>query len=195
MNVTVSRTPIEGVLIITPDVFRDERGFFMESYHRRVLQDQGVDLQFVQDNHSRSRRGVLRGLHYQNASAPQYRLVRCTVGEIFDVIVDLRVGSPTFGEHLGLRLSAENQWQVLMPPEVAHGFQVLSETAEVQYKVSGHHHPAAERSLAWNDPDLRLPWPITPPFVSARDKQAPSLASYLLEPDFFYRRDTYGLTA
>ncbi len=184
MDIEVIRTALNGVLIIKPDSFRDERGFFMESYHSGKFMEHGLDLTFVQDNHSRSRHGVLRGFHYQDATAPQYRLVRCTVGEIFDVVVDLRLGSPTFGQYIGIGLSAENQWQLLIPPEFAHGFEVLSDVAEVQYKVTAHHHPAAERALAWNDPDVSVRWPIPTPILSDKDRRAPSLGEYLANPAF-----------
>ena len=137
MDVTVSTTDFEGVLVLRPDAFEDNRGFFMESYHQQKLRKRGVDLTFIQDNHSRSHQGVLRGFHYQDSSAPQTRLVRCTVGEIFDVIVDLQIGSPTFGKYFGIRLSAENRQQLLIPPQFAHGFVVLSSVAEVQYKCTG----------------------------------------------------------
>jgi len=184
MDIRVTPTAIDGVLVIEPDCFCDDRGFFMETYHRAKMREQGLDLTFVQDNHSRSTRGVLRGLHYQDATAPQTRLVRCTVGEIFDVVVDLRVGSPTFGRYLGVRLSATNRKQLLMPPEFAHGFLVLSDVAEVQYKCTGHHSPAGERSLAWNDPDVAIEWPASAPTLSARDAHAPLLRDYLADPAF-----------
>jgi len=184
MDVTVSKTDFEGVLVLRPDAFEDDRGFFMESYHQQKARRQGVDLTFVQDNHSRSRQGVLRGFHYQDSTAPQTRLVRCTVGEIFDVIVDLQMGSPTFGKYFGIRLSAENRQQLLIPPQFAHGFVVLSPVAEVQYKCTAHHVPAAERSLAWNDPDIAVAWPVPEPFLSERDKAAPSLKDYLKQPAF-----------
>jgi len=187
VDICVATTALEGVLIVTPEAFRDERGFFMESYHRRTFLAHGIDLAFVQDNHSRSCRGVLRGFHYQDATAPQYRLVRCTVGEIFDVVVDLQIGSPTFGQHIGVRLSAGNQRQLLIPPAYAHGFEVLSDVAEVQYKVTAHHQPAAERSLAWNDPDLGVPWPIPSPVLSTKDRSAPSLDEYVANPAFAER--------
>lgn len=184
MDVTVTKTEFEGVLVLRPDTFEDSRGFFMESYHQQKLRARGVNLTFVQDNHSRSRQGVLRGFHYQNSTAPQTRLVRCTIGEIFDVIVDLQVGSPTFGRYFGIRLSADNRHQLLIPPHFAHGFVVLSEVAEVQYKCTGHHEPAAERSLAWNDPDIAVAWPVVEPFLSDKDKAAPSLKDYLKQPAF-----------
>jgi dTDP-4-dehydrorhamnose 3,5-epimerase len=156
----------------------------METYHRRQLLERGLDFTFVQDNHSRSSRGVLRGLHYQDARAPQTRLVRCTVGEIFDAIVDLKIGSPTFGRSYSIHLTAENRKQLLIPAEFAHGFLVLSDVAEVQYKCTGHHDPAAERSLAWNDPEVAIAWPLATPTLSARDQSAPSLADYRCNPAF-----------
>jgi dTDP-4-dehydrorhamnose 3,5-epimerase len=186
MDMRVSKTELDGVLVIDPDCFRDDRGFFYESYSQRRFARHGIDLTFVQDNHSRSRRGVLRGFHYQGAAAPQFRLVRCTVGEIWDVVVDLRIGSPTFGRWLGFTLSAENQRQLLIGPEFAHGFVVRSETAEVQYKCTGHHNPSAERALAWDDPDVAVDWPIDDPFLSARDRSGPSLKEYLASPEFIY---------
>jgi dTDP-4-dehydrorhamnose 3,5-epimerase len=182
----VSRTAFDGVLLLQPGCFRDHRGFFYESYSQRTFAEHGIGLAFVQDNHSRSGHGVLRGFHYQDASAPQFRLVRCTAGEILDVVVDLRVGSPTFGQWKGFRLSAENQKQLLMGPEFAHGFLVLSETAEVQYKCSGLHESSAERALAWNDPDVAVLWPTARPSLSARDQNGPSLADYLDNPAFSY---------
>lgn len=184
MNVKISETNFEGVLVLQPDIFEDDRGFFMEAYHQQKLRTHGINLVFVQDNHSRSRHGVLRGFHYQDRSAPQTRLVRCTVGEILDVIVDLQIGSPTFGRYFSIRLSAENRQQLLVPPQFAHGFVVLSDMAEVQYKCSGHHLSTAECSLAWNDPDIAVAWPIAEPIVSERDKAAPSLKDYLKRPAF-----------
>jgi len=184
MDVTVSTTDFDGVLVLRPDAFEDNRGFFMESYHQQKLRARGINLTFIQDNHSRSRQHVLRGFHYQDSTAPQTRLVRCTVGEIFDVIVDLQIGSPTFGKYFGIRLSAENRQQLLIPPQFAHGFVVLSSVAEVQYKCTGHHVPTAERSLAWNDPDIAVAWPVAEPFLSDRDKAAASLKDYLKQPAF-----------
>jgi dTDP-4-dehydrorhamnose 3,5-epimerase len=184
MNVQVLATPFAGVHVIQPDCFQDNRGFFMESYHRRRLLEHGLDFTFVQDNHSRSSYGVLRGFHYQDARAPQVRLVRCPVGEIFDVIVDLRLDSATFGRYFSIRLSAENRKQLLIPAEFAHGFLVLSEVAEVQYKCTGHHDPAAERSLAWNDPEVAVSWPLANPILSVRDQSGPSLADYRRAPAF-----------
>lgn len=189
MNIRVKRTDIQGPLIIEPECFRDARGFFFESYRKDRFMEHGLDYTFVQDNHSRSSRGVLRGFHYQDTTAPQARLVRCTVGEVWDVIVDLRVGSPTFGRYLGVMLSAANQRQVLVPPQFAHGFVTLSDVAEVQYKCTMFHTPSAERSLAWDDPDLAVPWPIADPILSERDSRAPSFREYINNPVFTWREE------
>jgi dTDP-4-dehydrorhamnose 3,5-epimerase len=184
MDIRVSKTELAGALIIDLEPFEDERGFFFESYSKRTFEQHGLFHTFVQDNHSRSRRGVLRGLHYQDMTAPQVRLVRCTLGEIWDVIVDLRVGSPTFGKWIGLYLSALNKKQLLMGPEFAHGFIVLSDMAEVQYKCTGFHTPSAEHTLAWNDPDVAVPWPEREPTLSSKDRVGRRLSDYLKNPFF-----------
>lgn len=184
MDMTVTPTELEGVFVIQPEWFEDERGFFFESYSKRRWEQHGLSLDFVQDNHSRSTKGVLRGFHFQNTLAPQHRLVRCTVGAIFDVVVDLRVGSPTFGKWYGIELTAQNRTQLLIGPEFAHGFAVLSDVAEVQYKTTGFHNPLAEGLLAWNDPDVGVVWPIDDPILSAKDSTNPSLAEYLEHPAF-----------
>jgi dTDP-4-dehydrorhamnose 3,5-epimerase len=170
----VITTEIPGVLIFKPKVFGDERGFFMESFNRRAwLAATGVDRDFVQDNHSRSRRGVLRGLHYQ-IRQPQGKLVRVVSGEVFDVAVDLRRSSPTFGKWAGVRLSAENKLQFWVPPGFGHGFMVLSEEADFLYKATDFYAPEHERAIIWNDPDLDIAWPAdTPPELSAKDEAAP----------------------
>lgn len=187
MNIRILKTEIDGVLIIEPEFFQDDRGFFFESYSRRSFEAHGLDLTFVQDNHSRSAQGVLRGFHYQDATAPQRRLVRCTVGEIWDVVVDLRVGSPTLGRWFGVKLTAENKLQLLIAPEFAHGFCVLSPVAEVQYKCNNFHQPEAERTLAWNDPDVGVRWPVEDPILSARDRErGMSFKEYIERPDFVY---------
>jgi dTDP-4-dehydrorhamnose 3,5-epimerase len=185
MNITVNGVGIEGPVLIEPTIFSDERGFFYESYNGRRYAQHGIDLSFVQDNHSRSQRNVVRGLHYQGPAGAQWRLVRCTIGEIFDVVVDLRVDSDTFGRWIGVRLSADNKHQLLIPPPFAHGFCVLSDVAEVQYKCSNFHNPAAERAMSWNDPDLGIEWPLEgEPITSAKDADAPRLTEYLKQPDF-----------
>jgi len=185
MQVTVTEEDLPGVKTIDPSVFTDDRGFFYETYSSRTLAEHGIELSFVQDNHSRSRANVVRGLHYQGPAGAQWRLVRCTVGEIFDVIVDLDLGSPSFGQWRGYRLSAENKRQLLIPPAYAHGFAVLSDSAEVQYKCSNWHNAGAERALAYDDPELAIEWPLAgAPITSAKDAAAPSLAAYRAKPDF-----------
>ncbi len=174
------------MLVIDPDVHRDERGFFFESYHKRRFAELGIVDEFVQDNHSRSLHGVLRGIHYQGMSAPMAKLVRCTVGRILDVAVDLRVGSPTFGRWSAAELSADNLRQLLIPVGFGHAFLTLSEVAEVLYKCSGYYTPAAEGSIVWDDPELAIDWPIKAPVVSAKDRAAPTLASYRKHPAFTY---------
>lgn len=167
-------------------VHRDDRGFFLESYHKHQLAEAGITDDFVQDNHSRSSRGVLRGIHYQDLSAPMAKLVRCTSGRILDVAVDLRVGSPTFGRWLGQELSEENMHQLLIPVGFGHAFLTLSETADVQYKCSGYYAPAAEGAVLWNDPEIGIDWPTATPVVSARDSRAVPLSRYREHPAFSY---------
>ena len=168
-------TAIAGPLILEPKVFGDARGFFMESYNARVFHEAtGLDVNFVQDNHSRSARGVLRGLHYQVEQA-QGKLVRVTRGSVFDVAVDLRRASPTFGQWAGVELSEDNHRQLWIPPGYAHGFCVLSEVADFQYKCTDFYFPADEGGLLWNDPDVGIPWPITEPQLSAKDANNPRL--------------------
>jgi dTDP-4-dehydrorhamnose 3,5-epimerase len=163
-------TAIPDVILLEPKVFGDDRGFFYESYNQKVfLEATGVDIHFVQDNHSKSSRNVLRGLHYQIQN-PQGKLVRVTQGEVFDVAVDIRKGSKTYGQWVGVLLSAENKKQIWIPPGLAHGFLVLSETAEFLYKTTDYYSPAFERCIAWNDPDLAIEWPISGlPVLSGKD--------------------------
>lgn len=165
------KTTIPDLLIFEPKVFGDERGFFYESYNERDFrQATGTDSRFVQDNHSRSVRGVLRGLHYQIRQT-QGKLVRCARGEVFDVAVDLRKSSATFGKWVGVRLSAENKRQFWIPPGFAHGFLTLSETAEVLYKTTDYYAPEQERTILWNDSELAIDWPLTEaPKLSAKDQ-------------------------
>ncbi|MEA5576905.1 dTDP-4-dehydrorhamnose 3,5-epimerase [Anabaena sp. UHCC 0451] len=167
----VVKTDIADVLIIEPQVFGDERGFFYESYNEKTfLEKVGISSHFVQDNHSRSIKNVLRGLHYQ-IQQPQGKLVRVVVGSVFDVAVDLRKSSATFGQWVGVYLSAENKHQFWIPPGFAHGFLVLSEYAEFLYKTTDYYAPQYDRTLLWNDPDLAISWPIQDePIVSAKDK-------------------------
>ena len=172
----VTPTALPDVLLIEPKVFGDARGFFYESWNRRALADAGLDVEFVQDNHSRSSRGVLRGLHYQIVH-PQGKLVRATQGEVFDVAVDMRRASATFGAHVAVVLSAENKRMVWIPPGFAHGFLVVSEVAEFLYKTTEYWRPEHERTLLWNDPALAIDWPLSgPPILAARDAAAPPLA-------------------
>jgi dTDP-4-dehydrorhamnose 3,5-epimerase len=169
--VKVTATDLAGVLIIDPAVHHDERGFFLETWREERYQAAGVDLAFVQDNHSRSDRGVLRGLHYQ-LDSPQGKLVRAATGEIFDVAVDLRRSSPTFGRWVGVSLSDRNHRQLWIPPGFAHGFCVTSETADVVYKCTAAYQEADEHCLRWDDPTVGVAWPLpadAPPIISARD--------------------------
>jgi dTDP-4-dehydrorhamnose 3,5-epimerase len=171
--------PADGlpeVLVIEPIVHRDPRGFFVETFQSARYRARGIDVAFVQDNQSRSRRGTLRGLHWQAGEHAQAKLVRVIAGEIFDVAVDVRPDSPTFGRWAGVRLSADNFRQMYVPIGFAHGFCVLSEEADVEYKCSAPYSPAAERGLAWNDPEIGIVWPIDAPVLSARDERHPSLA-------------------
>jgi dTDP-4-dehydrorhamnose 3,5-epimerase len=170
MNIEPTHLP--GVLLIEPTVFGDQRGFFKESWSRQKFAERGLMLDFVQDNVSLSRRGILRGLHFQNPN-PQGKLVQVLQGEVFDVAVDIRRGSPTFGQWYGARLSAENHLQLYIPEGFAHGFCVLSETALFAYKCTDLYNPKAEHSLRWDDPDIGIDWPIDqPPMLSAKDEAA-----------------------
>jgi len=173
----VVETSIPEVLILEPKVFGDERGFFYESFNAAAFEEAtGLKRQFVQDNHSKSQRGVLRGLHYQ-IQQPQGKLVRVVAGEVFDVAVDLRKSSPSFGRWVGTHLSAQNQRQLWVPEGFAHGFVVLSESAEFLYKTTDYYAPAHERSLLWNDPELGIQWPISEaPQLSKKDVEGKRLS-------------------
>jgi dTDP-4-dehydrorhamnose 3,5-epimerase len=184
MKTHVTETPLAGLMKVNIDFFSDERGFFIESWHQRDFAQAGLDLTFVQEGHSRSGRNVLRGLHYQDMTAPMGKLLRCTVGAIFDVAVDLRMKSPTFGEWFGIELSAENKTQLYVPEGFAHGFATISDVAEVQYKQTGFYTPSSEGTVAWNDPDIRVSWPITDPILSPRDQKGMSLQDYRNNPAF-----------
>ena len=168
----LSRTAIPGVLIFEPKVFGDERGFFMESFNQKAFnQAVGQEVNFVQDNHSRSARGVLRGLHFQTPPHAQGKLVRVTQGAVFDVAVDVRKGSATFGKWVGMELTGENHRQLWLPPGMAHGFLVLSTTADFLYKTTDYYAPHAEACIRWDDPKLGIVWPELghPPTVSSKD--------------------------
>jgi dTDP-4-dehydrorhamnose 3,5-epimerase len=170
-------TAIPDVLVVEPRVFGDQRGFFFESWNRSALREAGLDVDFVQDNHSRSARGVLRGLHYQ-IRHPQGKLVRVVAGEVFDVAVDLRRGSPTFGRHVAITLSAENRKMLWVPPGFAHGFCVTSESADFLYKTTDYWHQEHERTLLWSDPALGIAWPVDgAPLVAAKDAAGTPLAT------------------
>jgi len=165
----VHQTPLPGVLVIEPRVYEDERGFFLETYQRRRFAEAGIDLTFVQDNWSRSTRDTLRGLHYQ-ITQPQAKLVQVVDGSVFDVAVDLRQDSPTFGRWYGTTLSAENHRQLLIPAGFAHGFLTTSESADFQYKCSEPYHRQSERTLLWNDPEIGIEWPLEgEPLISEKD--------------------------
>jgi dTDP-4-dehydrorhamnose 3,5-epimerase len=173
----VGATDLAGVRLIEPKVFGDDRGFFMESWNARAFAQSGIEATFVQDNHSRSRRGVLRGLHYQIEHA-QGKLVRCVAGEVFDVVVDLRRSSATFGRSLGLTLSAQNQRMLWVPPGFAHGFLAISEYADFLYKTTDYWYPEHERTLRWNDAALAIAWPLEgSPILAAKDAAGTPLAS------------------
>jgi dTDP-4-dehydrorhamnose 3,5-epimerase len=173
--VRVVLTDIPGVLVIEPEVFADGRGFFMETYHAARYREHGIEGPFVQDNHSRSVAGTLRGLHLQ-VRRPQGKLVRVIEGEVYDVCVDVRRGSPTFGRWVGVTLSAENVRQCYVPPGFAHGFCVLTQVAQVEYKCTDVYDPGGEVGVAWNDPALAIPWPVREPILSARDQSHSTLA-------------------
>ncbi|MBQ4776535.1 dTDP-4-dehydrorhamnose 3,5-epimerase [Pectobacterium versatile] len=163
-------TAIYGAKIIQPKVFGDARGFFLETFEKRRYQKMlDIDVDFVQDNHSRSSKGVLRGLHFQKTK-PQGKLVRVVRGEVFDVAVDIRQGSPSYGEWCGVTLSEENKTQFWLPPGLAHGFVVLSDTADFEYKCTDYYDPSDEGCLLWNDPDVGIEWPIAGPLLSEKDK-------------------------
>ena len=174
MNIIQSR--LADCVIIEPKVFGDERGFFLETFQAtRYAETAGISLPFVQDNHSRSSEGVLRGLHFQKTK-PQGKLVRVVRGEVYDVAVDIRAGSATYGQWEAVILSEENKKQFWVPPGFAHGFVVMSDTADFEYKCTDYYDPSDEGSLLWNDPDLGIPWPVASPTLSEKDAQAPVLA-------------------
>jgi dTDP-4-dehydrorhamnose 3,5-epimerase len=183
MPYQVTTTPIDGVLVLEPKVFGDARGFFFESFNARDFeQATGLDVPFVQDNHSKSAKGVLRGLHYQVQHA-QGKLVRVTQGAVFDVAVDIRKNSPTFGKWFGLNLSAENKKQLWIPAGLAHGFLVTSERAEFLYKTTDYYHPEFERSILWSDANLGIDWPLhlldSQPLLATKDAQASTWQQFL----------------
>ena len=167
-------TPIPGVIVVEPQVHGDERGFFLETYHAERFAAAGIALPFVQDNHSLSSQGILRGLHGQSPH-PQGKLVRAIEGEIYDVAAAVRRGSPTYGQFFAIHLSAANKKQLYVPPGLVHGFSVVSDSAQVEYKCTDLYHPDAEFSVRWDDPELAIPWPVETPVLSDKDRNAPLL--------------------
>lgn len=184
MKVHVTTTPLEGLLVVNIDYFKDDRGFFIESWHKREFAKAGLSFDFVQDSHSRSQYRVLRGLHYQDMRAPMAKLVRCTVGKVLDVAVDLRMESPTFGQAFSIELTAENHTQLLVPVGFAHGFATMSDVCEIQYKQTGFYQPETEGGVAWNDPDLAIAWPFKDPILSKRDQNQMTVKEYRANPAF-----------
>ena len=174
-----TETSLPGVILIEPRVFGDTRGFFMETYRADLFRDHGIDETFVQDNHSRSARGVLRGLHYQEPH-PQGKLVRCTRGALFDVAVDIRRGSPSFGQWYGVTLSDENKAMLWIPPGFAHGFCTLADETDLVYKTTESYRPEFDRAILWNDPEIAIEWPIAEPLLSTKDTAAPRLRDAVL---------------
>jgi dTDP-4-dehydrorhamnose 3,5-epimerase len=182
MEFNVEKTGIRDLLIITPEIFKDDRGFFTETYRKDKFSAFGVSLEFVQDNHSRSSRGVVRGLHFQ-WEPPMGKLMRVTHGSAFLVAVDIRTGSPTFGKWYGVEASVENRKQVYAPAGFARGFCVLSESAEIQYKCTGIYSNKAESGVLWNDPAIGIDWPLKDPILSKKDEVAQTLAEWAAKPD------------
>lgn len=184
MKARVTPTPLPDLILIDIDYVKDARGFFIESWTKRDFADAGVTAEFVQDSHSASRYGVLRGLHYQDMRAPMGKLVRCTVGKILDVAIDLRASSPTYGKWFGVELSADNKTLIYVPEGFAHGFATLSDYCEVQYKQTDYYRPETEGGIAWDDPDVGIQWPYDNPVLSKRDSQQQSFAEYRKKPAF-----------
>ena len=174
MSITVQKTSLPGVVVIEPRVFTDKRGFFLETFHNKRYAEHGIKKAFVQDNHSHSSRGILRGLHYQ-LNQPQGKLIYVVKGEIFDVAVDIRRGSPTFGKWFGGILSSYNKKQIYIPEGFAHGFYVLSDTADVIYKCTDFYNPDDEFGILWSDPTIGIAWPVASPILSSKDSQYPKL--------------------
>jgi dTDP-4-dehydrorhamnose 3,5-epimerase len=168
-NFEFSRLALPDIILIKPRIFSDERGFFLETYKQRDFAEAGIDEVFVQDNHSKSSRNVLRGLHYQKDPFAQGKLVRCMSGSIFDVAVDIRRGSPFYSKWIGIELNEENNYILYVPPGFAHGLLVLTETAEVAYKCTKEYSPEHDRGIIWNDPDIAVDWPVNSPLLSGKD--------------------------
>jgi dTDP-4-dehydrorhamnose 3,5-epimerase len=173
------KTEIPEVMIITPQVFEDDRGFFLESYHYTNFHDNGITNPFVQENHSKSIRNVLRGLHFQKNSFSQGKLVRCTKGNLLDVAVDIRPDSPTFKKYVMVELSAKNKKMLWIPAGLAHGFLALSDNVELQYKCDNYYRKEADAGIIWNDSEINIPWPVIQPILSEKDRSLPTLQEYL----------------
>ncbi len=184
MKARVTATPLPDLAVIQVDYFKDERGFFIESWHKRDFAEAGLTAEFVQESHSSSKYGVLRGMHYQDMRAPQGKLVRCTVGRILDVAIDLRASSSTFGKWFGIELSADNKTLLYVPVGFAHGFATLSDYCEVQYKQTEYYRPETEGGIAWNDPEIGIQWPYTNPVLSGKDQRQMSFQNYRDNPAF-----------
>jgi len=175
---------IPDLILVKPKIFQDERGFFMETYKAKDFVEVGINYNFVQDNHSKSKKGVLRGIHYQLNPKAQGKLVRCIKGKIWDVAVDIRKGSPWYGKWVAVELSEENKHMLWIPPGFAHGFVAL-EDAEIIYKCTEEYDPALDRGIIWNDPDINISWPVTEPILSTKDEKLPMLKD--AEINFYYR--------
>ena len=185
MKIKLITTPLNDLKIVEIDYFKDERGFFIENWHKKDFSKAGIDIEFVQDSHSRSKKGVIRGLHYQDMTSPMAKLVRCSLGRVFYVAVDLRVSSPTFGKWYSLELNEENQLQLFVPLGFALGMAALTSWVDLQYKQAGFYNPSSGKTILWNDPDIGIKWPkIKIPIISEKDKQGISWKQYLKNPDF-----------
>ena len=177
-------TGFPGLQIFTPAIFEDKRGYFFESYNQKLFSDEGIEIDFVQDNQASSSYGVIRGLHFQLEPHAQTKLIRVLSGNIVDAVVDIRKNSPTYGKAYTIELSALNKRQLLIPKGFAHGYSVVSETAEVFYKCDAFYHKESEGGIAWNDPELAIQWPISTPILSSKDQRQPSLSEYRKNPAF-----------
>jgi len=184
MKVKIEKTPLKDLLVIEIQSFKDDRGFFVESWNKKDFEEVGLSADFVQDNHSGSVGNVIRGLHYQNTAAPIAKLVKCIQGKIYDVAVDLRTKSSTFGKYHAVELSERNGKQIFVPVGFAHGFATMEDWCEVQYKQTGYYDPQAEGTIIWNDPDLNIAWPVKNPTLSEKDRNAQNLKEYLKNPAF-----------
>jgi len=184
MKTKLHPTPLDGLFVVEVDYFEDERGFLIETWNQKSFREAGLDVSFVQANHSRSVVNVVRGLHYQDTTAPAGKLVRCTLGSVFDVAVDLRASSASFGRWFGIELTNENKKQLWIPEGFGHGFATVSAVAEVQYLQTGLYTPSAEGGIRWDDPEIGIEWPVAAPVLSTRDQHHPSLSDYRKDPAF-----------